>query len=440
MANSPNLGLNLQTTGSNNGTWGVVLNANQSIIDSRMGARTEVDCAGSSNITVSSGDAQNFFQDLTGVLTGNIKYILPAQGASYFITNNTTGAHTITVVNNVAGDGVVVPQGEAKLLISNPDNTTVYSVIPDSFGATTFTGQVTSTVTTGTAPLVISSTTKVPNLYVDRAALADTVTTNANLTGDVASVGNSTTLATVNSNIGSFTSANITVNAKGLITAASSGTAPVSILSVRNQTFTSNGTYTPSSGMVYCVVEAAAAGGGGGGATTNSAVTGGGGAGEYGRSTFTAAQIGASKSVTVGASGAGGTPGGQGSTGGSTSLGTLIVLNGGAGGGGNTSGTGSSNASGGAGGSGGTADILIPGQVGSNGYYVSTVGGLCGGGGGTPFGQGGYVIFSGNSASAAQTGYNGGGYGAGGGGGIGVSRSGGNGGQGVIIITEYCTQ
>jgi hypothetical protein len=35
-------------------------------------------------------------------------------------------------------------------------------------------GQIASTVSTGTAPLVIASTTKVANLYVDRAASADT--------------------------------------------------------------------------------------------------------------------------------------------------------------------------------------------------------------------------------------------------------------------------
>lgn len=46
------------------------------------------------------------------------------------------------------------------------------------------------------------------------------------LTGDVTAAGPGSaaaTLATVNGNVGSFTSANITVNAKGLITAASSG-------------------------------------------------------------------------------------------------------------------------------------------------------------------------------------------------------------------------
>lgn len=166
MTTSPNLGLNLQATGTNNGTWGVVLNANQSIIDSRLGARVSVDCSGSANITVNSTQGQNFFQTLTGTLTGNIKYILPAQGALYFIRNNTSGAFTVTVVNDASGTGVVVTQGSSQLLASNPDTTTVYSLVPSTFGATTFTGQITSTVTTGSAPFVVASTTPVANLSI----------------------------------------------------------------------------------------------------------------------------------------------------------------------------------------------------------------------------------------------------------------------------------
>lgn len=63
-------------------------------------------------------------------------------------------------------------------------------------GATlSLTGQLTSTLGVGTAPFVVTSTTRVANLNVAAAALADTVTTNANLTGPITSIGNATAVA-----------------------------------------------------------------------------------------------------------------------------------------------------------------------------------------------------------------------------------------------------
>lgn len=65
---------------------------------------------------------------------------------------------------------------------------------------------------------------------------ADIDTGITQLTGDVTagpgSGSQAATLATVNSNVGAFTYASITVNAKGLITAAASGTAPVTSITV----------------------------------------------------------------------------------------------------------------------------------------------------------------------------------------------------------------
>lgn len=78
---------------------------------------------------------------------------------------------------------------------------------------------------------------------------------------------------------------------------------------LNRQVFTSSGTYTPTTGMTYCLVEIIGGGGGGGGCqATNSTqfcVSGGGGGGEYASGIFTISAIGSSQTVTIGAGGAG---------------------------------------------------------------------------------------------------------------------------------------
>lgn len=64
---------------------------------------------------------------------------------------------------------------------------------------------------------------------------------NATHTGD-ATGATALTLATVNANIGAFTNASITVNAKGLVTAAASGTAPVTNVTATSPITSSGGT------------------------------------------------------------------------------------------------------------------------------------------------------------------------------------------------------
>ena len=55
-------------------------------------------------------------------------------------------------------------------------------------------GTLSSTISTGTAPLIVSSTTRVANLNADTADNADTLTTNANLSGVITSSGNTTSI------------------------------------------------------------------------------------------------------------------------------------------------------------------------------------------------------------------------------------------------------
>lgn len=216
------------------------------------------------------------------------------------------------------------------------------------------------------------------------------------------------------------------------------------------QVFGADGTYTPTTGMKYCIVEALGGGGGGGGAQTTSAVqvaaAGGGGAGGYQRSVFSAATIGASKAVDIGAGGGGGAAGNNNGTAGSaTTLGTtLIVANGGAGGSGAAATGTSATVGGGTGGAAGTGTLFIAGQAGQAGIgtYNATTYNVTGGAGGDSFfGPGGRATFRLAISGANNPGSVSGSQGCGGGGASNTiscaDTAGGAGTAGYMIITEF---
>lgn len=211
------------------------------------------------------------------------------------------------------------------------------------------------------------------------------------------------------------------------------------IVTVKRQVITSSGTYTPSTGMLYADIEVLAGGGGGGGVTAGSgANAGGGGAGSYSRLIVSAASVGASKAVTIGAGGTAGTnSGGTGGTGGASSLGSLVTANGGLGGVGSTSG--GSSVAGGAGGAVGTGGIMA-GANGGNGASLNNSNWTGGGGAGgnSMYGGAGPMVIASTAAGNNATGFGAGGGGAGSAGA--AANLGGTGSAGVIIITEFCSQ
>lgn len=118
---TPNKQFALQGTGDNPNTWGTILNTNVfTIADLNLGGRLSISIAGSSDVTLSQTQANNVYHTMTGILTGNMSYILPNQGGFFFFKNSSTGSFT-TTVKPAGGTGVVVPQGSTMALFMNPD-------------------------------------------------------------------------------------------------------------------------------------------------------------------------------------------------------------------------------------------------------------------------------------------------------------------------------
>lgn len=241
--------------------------------------------------------------------------------------------------------------------------------------------------------------------------------------------------STAANTIGQLTTAN-----SALAATNSSGTLAMRAFSVVTQVFVATGTYTPTTGMIYCEVICVGGGGAGGGAATTGVSTAsagsGGGEGQAAYGVFSAATIGASKAVTIGAGGTG-VSGATGNTGGTTSLGTLITAVGGTGGA-TVAAAAAGSTSGGVGGTGGTvASYSLPGNRGGTCFFSFAAGtGYAGAGSPGRFGEGGdggAVNANGNAAS---------GNGAGGAGAFNFSsqitaRTGGAGAAGIVIVTEY---
>lgn len=212
------------------------------------------------------------------------------------------------------------------------------------------------------------------------------------------------------------------------------------------QKFTSSGTYTPTTGMVYVIVEVQAGGGGGGGAPgtgSSSCGTAGGSSGGYSKSLLSSATIGSSQTVTVGAYGSGGAAGSNnGSSGGNSAFGSLVTANGGIGGLTSAAVAYAGGVSGPSIPAAGTGNIVaLQGCYGGGGFTSVSGGGYVGvggAGGQSPLGVScNQVVFT-SSGTNGPDAY---GYGSGGGGvGLGGSSAqtrGGNGSQGIVIVTEF---
>jgi hypothetical protein len=225
-------------------------------------------------------------------------------------------------------------------------------------------------------------------------------------------------------------------------TAFVAATATGGIKSVRSQVFNASGTYTPSAGMAYCLIEMVGGGGGGAGAPASGtglvAVSSGGNAGTYSRLLTTAAVIGASMAVTVGAGGTAAAAGANaGHNGGASSVGAICTATGGTGGA--TQGVATAASVIGSNGLSvvGVGDISVPGGLGGPGIGMGSGFGNVGGNGGQSV-LGGAGVGQTGSGSAPTA--NSGSGGAGAASVAGAAQPGTAGAAGRVWIIEFCTQ
>jgi hypothetical protein len=372
-----------------------------------------------------------FIAGITGVTTAN----------SNFVTINTSTGQLGAVAGSASGAVISLTGNSGGVLTPSSGNFNTFGTgsITIVGSGSTLTTQLTGL--TNHAVLVGAGTATITNI----AATANTGAVLQNNSGADPSYSTATYPSTTTSQQILYSTAN---NVIGQLTTANSkfpatnatGTLAMRALSVVIQVFNASGTYTPTTGMLYAVIEAVGGGGAGGGAAITTAAQfsagTGGASGEYAKGVFSASTVGASQVITIGAGGVGaaGTTGG---TGGNTSVGALISANGGSGGPTIAASTGG-NGYGGAGGTGGSGgSYRVNGSFGGVANFVVGSFAFSGLGSSGPFGSGGTGVTGANSVGGAGTG-----NGAGGGGALNLTSQaaaivGGAGSLGKVVVTEY---
>jgi hypothetical protein len=161
------LGVELQATGENAGTWGTKTNTNLSIIEQISGGFTQqaVSDSGDTDLSVSDGSTgatlAHRMIEFTGTISAGRNVTIPIDVQTfYFLKNSTSGSQTVTFKYvSGSGDSVAVASGVTKIVFASANDGTNPDIIDMGFGTgdVTLTGTQTLTNKTLTAPKIVDA-------------------------------------------------------------------------------------------------------------------------------------------------------------------------------------------------------------------------------------------------------------------------------------------